>query len=75
MQIWDGTVGSGTKLTQGNVSAFTTSNPACMTVIAVVTPSSGSKTYNVGIATNNASDPVSLDAAATAPAFILVEVI
>jgi hypothetical protein len=46
-----------------------------MTVIAVVTPSSGSKTYNVGIATNNASDPVSLDAAATAPAFILVEVI
>jgi hypothetical protein len=75
MTIWDGTVGSGTQLQS---SLF---NPAGGAVglsghamaVAVVTPSAGAKTYNVGFQVNSGTG--TLEAASTFPAFILVKVI
>jgi hypothetical protein len=72
MTIYDGVVGSGTLLsyTYGmNSSAAATGGIA----MAVVTPSAGSKTYNVGL--NASSGTATLEAIATGPAFILVEAI
>lgn len=69
LQIWDGTVNSGTLLQQSNSS----SNQGVV-VIATHTPPSGSKTYNVGIVNSGANNVV-VAAAATSPAYILVEAI
>jgi hypothetical protein len=75
MSIWDGTVGSGTQLSLSAQRTGAINNYSNAIAIAVVSPSAGSKTYNVGLATGNASDAASLNAAATYPAFILVEAI
>lgn len=74
LTIWDGTVGSGTILAT-NLVQFPTAAPAPAIVMAVHTPSAGSKTYNVGISSPGSSGTASLEAAAAAPAFILVEAI
>lgn len=74
LSIWDGTVGSGTELQQWNHGSGTVDTDtigAC--VVAVVTPPAASKTYNVGAKT--ASGNAVITAAATSPAFVLVEVI
>jgi hypothetical protein len=75
ISIWRGTVGSGTQIgsmqwTQP-VGAYQTN----ANLIATDTPSAGSVTYNVGYLTNNGADAVQIVAAATSPAFILVEAI
>lgn len=70
MTIWDGVVNSGTQLGQVNIP----SSGAGATVIAIVTPSAGSKTYNLGIQ-NTGLNNTTIGAAATQPAFILVEAI
>lgn len=75
MTIWDGTVGSGTQLARTQMIASAASNTLGAIVIAVVTPSAGSKTYNIGLATSSGSDAANMEAAATYPAFILVEAI
>ena len=75
ISIWDGTVGSGTQLSQwtaNNSAADDTSGAYC---VAVVTPAAGSKTYNVGIQTSTAADAPNLEASSIFPAFILVEMI
>ena len=74
LTIWDGTVGSGTQLGQANsgAGAAASSNMSCMCVV-IVTPSAGSKTYNLGYSTTSGSTTVG--ATATGPAFILVEAI
>lgn len=74
LSIWDGTVGSGTQLClvhgfQGGGSGATQG-----VAIACVTPSAGSKTYNVGLH-SQAAGTATLEAGATYPAFILVEAI
>lgn len=74
LQIWDGGVGSGTKLAEGNAKNRTAGDTTgFMQTIAVHTPSAGAKTYNIGFATNTGTATVNADA--TSPAFILVEAI
>lgn len=72
--IWDGTVGIGTQiasiLINNNASSGLTIPAICM---AIVTPAAGSKTYNVGFLTT--AGTLTIEAGATFPAFILVEVI
>jgi hypothetical protein len=48
MQIWDGTVGSGALLNQAQAFAPVGNTGSPATLMAVVTPAAGSKTYNVG---------------------------
>ena len=74
LTIWDGAVGSGTQLSQSFNLATGASQTTGILVQAVVQPSSGSKTYNIGCAASSAGNPT-VTAAATYPAFILVEAI
>lgn len=73
-EIWDGTVGSGTKLASSWASYGSTGYAVNVTAIAVVTPAAGSKTYNVSIK-NSGGSSTTIKASATEPAFILVEAI
>ena len=73
LSIWDGTVGSGTQIAaafNGNASGQIV--PA--TMMAVATPSAGSKTYNVGYYGSGAGTTY-ITGATTGPSFILVEAI
>lgn len=73
ISIWDGTVGSGTQLAgSGQTGGGANYNTAAF-CLAVVSPSAGSKTYNVGFSTQAGTG--ALVAASTSPAFILVEAI
>lgn len=70
LTIWDGTVGSGTQIGQGNIA----SSLGLGFVSAVVTPAAGAKTYNIGISNSGLND-TTVGAAATQPAYILVKAI
>lgn len=74
--IWDGFVnnvgGSGTQLQQGTNST-PGSAPGGQTIIAIVTPAAGSKTYNIGFRTSTGTGTI--ESGTTFPAFILVEAI
>lgn len=72
--LWDGTVGSGTQISKSTskIASANAENP--MTLLAVVTPAAGAKTYNVGLNVN-AAGTATITAATTAPAFILVELL
>lgn len=72
--LWNGTVGSGTQLSQMQTIPASAIGPVLM-IMAVHTPSAGSITYNVGIRTANGADAANISAASTTPAFILVEAI
>ena len=71
--IWDGTVGSGTQLVDAITQVAVNGTGYNMVGSAVVTPAAGSKTYNVGIYTSGGT--LTITAAATSPAYILVEAI
>lgn len=71
--IWDGTVGSGTQLALSQPYISGTGQNFSAICIAVVTPTTGSKTYNVGWCGN--SGTATLTASSTSPAFIMAEVI
>lgn len=73
-QIWQGTVGSGTLLSraQNYLPASTGANNAI--AIAVITPSAGSYTYNVGCY-NTQGATAGIEATSTYPAFIMAELI
>ena len=71
--IWDGTVGSGTQLALGSTTISAASLGAPIVVMARKVPAAGAKTYNIGIKTSAGTATVA--AAATYPAFILVEAI
>jgi hypothetical protein len=74
MGIFDGTVSGGTPLAYAQ-QVSTSSNYNWQAVaMAVVTPSAGSKTYNVGVEASS-SDKTTLQASSSQPAFILVELI
>ena len=74
LEIWDGTVGSGTRLAKATVLSNVANNGQSCFVQAIVTPSAGAKTYNVG-ATSETSQTTSVEASSTSPAYILVELI
>lgn len=74
ISIWDGTVGSGTELQNANFNSAVASSTITGTVLAIVTPAAGSKTYNVGYATDGAGTGT-FSAAAASPAYLLVEAI
>jgi hypothetical protein len=71
--IWDGTVGSGTALASGYSTAHAANAQILGYASAIITPAAGSKTYNVGMFTNSGTGTV--QASATAPAYLLVEAI
>jgi hypothetical protein len=74
MSIWDGTVGSGTQLARGQIYNPSTTNAATTVMVqAIVTPSAGSKTYNVGLLTG--AGTATLESVSGGPSFILVEAI
>jgi hypothetical protein len=74
LQIWEGTVGSGTQLASSLAkNRDATDSTGFMMCMAVHTPSAGSKTYNIGMAVD--ADVGVLHASASNPAFILVEAI
>ena len=75
LSIWDGTVGTGTQLSDSTAMMAVAVQEFPVTCIAVVNPTAGSKTYNVGIKSSNASFSATITAATTNPAFILVELI
>jgi hypothetical protein len=77
ISIWDGVVGSGTQLNATRRFAASTSANAITGAIcmAVVTPSAGAKTYNVGFLEIGGAGNATLTASSTEPAFILVEAI
>lgn len=74
LTLWDGVVGSGTQIGQYNIANAAGAPNTGATMIAVVTPAAGSKTYNVGTAAF-VGGTVTIGAATTSPAFILVEAI
>lgn len=72
VSLWDGTVGSGTQL--NTLALSTTANDGrIITMISVVTPAAGSKTYNVGYRVGAGTG--NFEADTTFPAIILVELI
>lgn len=73
LSIWDGTVGSGTQLTEAVFVAASNFQAAPVIAIAVVTPAAGSKTYSVGLRAS--ANTAGFECSATSPAFLLVEAI
>ena len=74
ISIWDGTVGSGTRLNWARIPERTSGDQFGLVAIAVVTPSAGSKTYNVSL-DSSAATTATINASTNNPAFILVEAI
>lgn len=72
LSIWDGTVGSGTQI-GGALNGNAAGQIVPVTMMAIVTPAAGSKTYNVGY--YGSAGTTFISAASTYPAFILVEAI
>lgn len=72
LDIWDGTVGTGTKLTGAQAETAAAAQTIPSTAIAVVSPAAGSKTYNVSIGAS--ANTSGLEAGTAFPAFILVEI-
>lgn len=74
ISLWDGTVGSGAQLARCLANnGGTTGVTFPSYVSAIVNPSAGSKTYNVGFQTSGGTGTI--EAASTYPAYILVEAI
>lgn len=69
LSVWDGTVNSGTQLTQFNNS---TASGTGVFPTTTTTPSATSKTYNIGTS-NSGANNTTVNAGATLPAFIKVE--
>jgi hypothetical protein len=74
LTIWDGTVGTGTKLAQASGGYISGSVANGIIAMAVVTPAAGSKTYNLGAYTAGAGT-LTGSASSTNQGFILVETI
>lgn len=71
--IWDGVVVSGTRLQEYQDLVNTNANGRGMTLSAVTTPTTSSKTYNLGV--DISTSTLTIIGQSTAPAFILVELI
>lgn len=73
INIWDGTVGSGTQLNGGQFTTPATNSTGNITVTAVTTPGAGSKTYNVGMKVSAGTGHT--NSQATYPSILLVELL
>ena len=73
LSLWDGTVGSGTKLDQVTFQSTAASQTAPASLTWIGTPAAGSKTYNVGLYNAAVSGTTAMNAGATNPALLLVE--
>ncbi len=72
--IWEGTVGSGTRLQDGHTSGAPLSNPNSVTTEREYTPTSTSLTYNAGVQMNGGGGGTCfLSAASTSPMYLKVE--
>lgn len=72
IQIWDGTVGSGTMLNVGNAKNRTAGDSTGFMQTSIeTTPNATSKTYNVGVSVSSGTG--SFSAGTTFPAYIKVE--
>ena len=74
VDLWDGVVSSGTLINRGQVAERNSGDAWSLTVMGIVSPSAGSKTYNVGFS-SSASTVLSVVPTSTTPSFILVELI
>lgn len=74
--IWDGVVGSGTMVTyeQNIIGGASGSGVSGASPSAIITPSSTTKTYNVGL-TSSGGNTATMTALSSAPAYILVELV
>lgn len=73
--IWDGTVGSGTKLNEGYGQSNATANTGnSSSPFAIQTPNTNNKTYNAGLYANPGGT-ANWQAASTTPGIILVELV
>jgi len=73
-QIWQGTVASGTQLQNATFNSIPSASLTCpFNVVAVVSLSAGSYTFNIGAAVQAGTG--TYPATSTSPAFILVEAI
>lgn len=73
--IFDGTVAGGTMIARATNRNAINAQPIACVCIAFVTPSAGSKTYNVGFSNAGGSGTAKITAASTHPAFLLAELI
>lgn len=73
VSIWDGVVSSGTQLSAATVNSTGTSTSLSIPAMAeaIQTPSSSSKTYNIGLVASTGT--VTIEADPTYPAYIKVE--
>ena len=71
--IWDGVVNSGTQLQEGVNNNQVAANGMPMNVQVITTPATASKTYNAGLMSSG--NTTTFVAAATAPAYIKVELV
>jgi len=71
--IWDVIVGSGTQLASGVFTVYASYSGATINTVAIITPSAGSKTYNIGLQVSTGTGTIT--PLSTSPAFILVEAI
>lgn len=69
--LWDGVVAAGTQLTETITAMAAVNQQVPLMIEAINTPTSTSKTYNLGFATGGGT--MTLSAGATYPAFIKVE--
>jgi hypothetical protein len=74
LSVWDGVVNAGTQIQDFRKGSSTVAiDEVGPTAIAMVSPSSGLHTYNVGL--SSSSGTVTLGASATRPSFIMVELV
>lgn len=72
IQIWDGAVNAGTQISQWKFVPTTAGYLGGVSVNAIITAAAGTKTFNVGVS-GQVGSTITVDAASTQPAFILVE--
>lgn len=74
MTVWDGTVGSGTQISESYAQSNGANTGSNGTAIAILSPAAGAKTYNVGLH-QSGGGTANLQASTSFPGFILAEVI
>lgn len=73
--IWQGAVGSGTRISGSSAFSTTASQDYPCTCIAVITPSAGAVTFNASLNVAGGASTGTFSAIATEPAFLLAEAI
>lgn len=72
-EVWDGTVGSGTRLQISQAASSLANNPEAVNPEVTYTPASTTKTYNAGLYTNGGGTSTANSAGTGQPVFLRVE--